>query len=144
MVNRSISSRRFDGARVWRSLSAETQARIGAAALEKAVAQAIFDVDYGKGSAGRAAESALEVADKLLQAAATGEGGLLYDHWIVVDQDMTFRLPSVLGLVCHCCGCSTWDPSEEGGGWESEIRCTACAGSAGEEDQEASDAAPPG
>lgn len=133
MVNRTISPRRFDGARVWRSLSAETQARIGAAALEKAVVQAIFEVDYGKGSAGRAAESALEVADKLLQEAATGEGGLLYDNWICIDgQDITFRLPSVLGRVCNSCGCSEMDACEEGCGWASDVRCTACAGSAEE------------
>ncbi|SFT27199.1 hypothetical protein [Methylobacterium sp. yr668] len=120
-----IATAPFDGRIAWATLTSASQARIGAAALEKAVAQAIFERDYGKGPAGRAAEAALEIADLELQLVAIGQ--MDERLWVEAEfRETAYRIPSALGLVCHGCGCSEHDACEPSCGWVSETRCTAC------------------
>ena len=124
-----IATEQFEGAVAWATLTTESQARIGAAALERAVAQAIFEADYGKGPAGRAAEAALELADEELQAVALGD--LNIELWVEgIGSENAYRIPSVIGLVCHGCGCSEHDACEPACGWASDTMCNACEGDA--------------
>ncbi|GEL44424.1 MULTISPECIES: hypothetical protein [Methylobacteriaceae] len=125
----NISATTFDGAEAWRSLDPEAQARIGAAALEKMVAKAIFEVEFSATAAGRAAVVALEMADNLLHVAVLGKDGLDDRLWTdVVGRRVTYRVPSVLGIFCHSCGYSDADDCEDtSGGWASDTLCAACA-----------------
>jgi hypothetical protein len=122
----NISAHPFDGAAVWATLTPEMQAKIGAYALEAAVAGAI--AENAVGPAQRAADQAETEALCMLQEAAMGAGGLSNALWIDPLEDVErFRIPSVVGLVCQACGCSENDACEEGCGWATETTCTACA-----------------
>ncbi|MCJ2081543.1 hypothetical protein [Methylobacterium sp. J-090] len=119
----NISDTRFDGAAIWAGLTPEYQAKIGAYALEAAIARGISE--HAGGPAERAAIQAVTEAHDMLQEAVLGDGGLNDRQWI--DGGERFRIPSVIGLVCQSCGCSHDDPCEEGCGWATETTCTACA-----------------
>ncbi|WP_449409683.1 hypothetical protein [Methylobacterium komagatae] len=124
----NIATDAFDGAAVWATLSPEQQARIGAVALEAAVAGAI--AEYLRDPAGRACAEAEQIALGLLREAAIGEGGMIDRAWIDdTGLKPRVRIPSVIGLVCQTCGCSQNDPCEEGCGWHDAVTCTACVGS---------------
>lgn len=122
----NISNAPFDGAATWATLPPEMQAKIGAFALEAAVARGISE--HAGGPAQRAAEQAETEASYMLQEIVLSAGGLHDRRWIdEVDGSQRFRIPSVLGLVCQACGCSENDACEEGCGWATETTCTACA-----------------
>ena len=90
---KNISIHRFDGAAIWATLTPEYQAKIGALALEAAVARGISE--HGGGPAERAAIQAETEALNMLQEAVLGDGGLHDSHWIdtVVDGGKRFRIP---------------------------------------------------
>ncbi|MEE8626773.1 MULTISPECIES: hypothetical protein [Methylobacterium] len=123
----NISPTPFDGATVWATLSPEEQARIGAVALELAVAGAI--AEYLPGPAERAGAEAQRLALKALESAALNADGIDRKWVDVVGGKPRIRIPSLVGRVCLTCGCSQEDPCEEGCGWHDAMTCTACAGS---------------
>lgn len=126
----NISSVPFDGAEVWATLTPSMQARIGALALEVAVGRAVAEHAFDPAS--RAGTEAERIALDAMQEAVLGMDGLADRVWVepenwgarIVER---FRLPSVLGLICHECGCSERDPCDEGCGWHDAVTCTACA-----------------
>jgi hypothetical protein len=88
----NISTNRFDGAAIWAGLTAEYQAKIGALALEAAVARGICE--HAEGPAQRAADQAETEALDMLQEAVLGDGGLHDRHWVdTVDGGKRFRIP---------------------------------------------------
>jgi hypothetical protein len=123
----NISSTAFDGAVAWADLPAHVQARIGAAAVELGVAMAISE--HARMPACRAGDEAVERAGELLREAVVGYDGVPEDAWWEGTADAgTFRIPSVVGMVCHACRCSHHNPCSDGCGWASDNLCTACAG----------------
>ncbi|BAR47157.1 MULTISPECIES: hypothetical protein [Methylobacterium] len=125
--NSNIAPAPFDGAAVWATLSPEQQARIGAVALEAAVAGAI--AEFFPDPAGRAGAEAQRVALKALETAALNIDGIDRTWIDGAGGKPRFRIPSVVGSVCRACGCSQEDPCDEGCGWHDAVTCTACAGS---------------
>lgn len=77
----NISPTAFDGPAAWACLGPDLQARIGAAALEMAVARAIGE-HAGANPAGRAGWETERLALDALQDAALGQGGLPDAAWI--------------------------------------------------------------
>ncbi|SFU51797.1 MULTISPECIES: hypothetical protein [unclassified Methylobacterium] len=129
---RNIASDAFDGAVAWAGLPAHVQARIGAAAVELGVAMALSE--HARMPACRAGDEAVERAGELLREAVVGYDGVPEGSWWEGTADAgTFRIPSVVGMVCHACGCSHLDPCPDGCGWASDNLCTACAPGAGVE-----------
>ncbi|BDL39094.1 hypothetical protein [Methylorubrum sp. GM97] len=129
MANDSnIADDYFNGAAVWATLSAAQQARIGAMALELAVAGAI--AEHAPDPAARAGAAAEKNAFEFLLAATLGLGGLLDRTWIdATGGKERYRIPSVIHRVCRACGCSQEDPCEQGCGWHDATTCIACVGS---------------
>ena len=123
----NIADTLFDGAATWATLSPEQQARIGAVALELAVAGAI--AEYLPGPAERAGAEAQRLALKALEFVALSVDGIGRQWVDDVGGKPRIRIPSVIGRVCVPCGCSQEDPCHEGCGWHDDVTCTACAGS---------------
>lgn len=120
---------RFDGADAWSKLQAEVQAEIGAIALELVLVWHMLDLE------GPGPESALPpVLSRVASASdALLMGGLeatvieaLPDGAFVTARFGIPRIPSLLGGVCHACGCSQNDACDEGCGWAAEDLCAAC------------------
>lgn len=98
----SISDRRFVGAFAWALLDEETQARIGAIALELAAASYIKALtDPGEPAGVAAAAAARTLADDLLLEYV----GLDDNRSLTVEEaGGAWRLPSAAGAVCPDCG----------------------------------------
>lgn len=120
----------INGAELWAGLDAETQARIGALAIELTWASAICvssnKATYVESRPFDAAYTLLinQIEQDLL-------GTILPD---VEGEPGTLPLPSLLGPVCRQCGCSQLDGCDEGCGWAEIDLCSACM------DKEAGDA----
>ena len=120
-----ISTEPYDGVAAWAALDAETQAQIGALALEWAAASAVSGLAGPDDPAYRAAATAQSEARQALDglfAQRCLEGGDA-----VIDGEHAYRVPSLLGPVCTGCGCSQDDACEGGCAWATETICTACA-----------------
>ncbi len=118
---------RFAGVAHWAGLSEEDKATIGAAALEWMAAEAVQDRGYQEGgdlmicrervgmAAGDACRNAIQeiFVDAVPREALEGADGAP-------------RIPTLLGMVCECCGCSENDACPEGCSWARDDLCTAC------------------
>lgn len=115
---------RFDGAAAWATLDEESQAKIGAIALELVVAWHGIE------------NNSSDMLDRLHDAAETALNGLLVD---AVSQASTALaelldafdppVPSLLGPICRVCGCSDHFPClPVPCAWAEDDLCTACVG----------------
>ncbi|MGW9821962.1 hypothetical protein ACUXK4_004551 [Methylorubrum extorquens] len=98
----AISSTPFVGAFAWALLDAETQARIGALALELAAGQFIEDIAVMHDPARRAAAKASAKASDalLLEFLLLDERSAL----AVEDEEGAWLVPSAAGPLCQVCG----------------------------------------
>ena len=111
---------RFDGAAAWADLTPETQAAIGAVALELVVncnGEDAYET-YAETRPFQAANGVL--MDELFH--VVGEA----IPAVIAAEPMP--VPSMLGRVCRVCGCSQHDACLAGCGWAEDDLCTACAG----------------
>jgi hypothetical protein len=113
----SISPRRFVGAFAWALLDEETQARIGAAALELAAATYIKALTDPGEPARQAANAAARTLtdDLLLEFVGLDDTSTL----TVEEAGGAWRLPSAAGALCPDCG----RPVRQRG----EALCEACS-----------------
>jgi hypothetical protein len=119
---------RFEGTAVWASLTPEQQAEIGAIALELVVAINGCDAYYN-GAHINARRRPFEAAQIMLYDMLFAAVGELQEHIpALADDALPIPIPSKLGAVCRSCGCSYYDPCEDGCGWAEPDLCTACAG----------------
>ena len=127
-----VGQERFDGALAWETLPVELQARIGAAALE--LAMAWYGQDAYQDEVSRLRP--FEAADRHILAELQG---LLASRMPAFAHDASgipeaipdaapVPIPSLLGSVCRRCGCSEEDACSPPCGWAAEDLCTACAG----------------
>jgi hypothetical protein len=109
----------FDGAAAWATLTPELQARVGAIALELAVA-------------GRTAEG---IRDHAIERACDAATIVLLDYLESALEEALGParplVPAMLGDWCRVCGCSQFDPCEQGCDWASPGLCTVCAAGTG-------------
>ncbi len=112
---------RFDGVAAWLELAPDSQAAIGAMALELGAAlaaQTILDALDGRASpVSRATEAAYSVLVGGIEEAVTDVAPELADRP---------HVPALLGQVCRVCGCSENDACDEGCSWAELDLCTAC------------------
>jgi len=131
MADSNILTDRFDSMAAWRYLTREQKEIVGLAALDLVVARGI--AEHAPDPASRAGYEVERLALAALLEAVL-DGGILADHhWVEAAPHGSsftevYRLPEVIGQVCHACGCSQEDACDEGCGWASETLCTACAG----------------
>ena len=114
---------RIDGAVEWAKLSPDVQSTIGGAAIELVAAWLGRDAAPGnQGEPATAETRAFEAADGccsdwLIEA--------ISPHVPAIHADQP-PLPASLGDVCRLCGCSHYDPCDEGCSWQSHNLCSAC------------------
>ncbi|MCJ2040833.1 hypothetical protein MKK55_18035 [Methylobacterium sp. J-059] len=129
----NIAALRFDSTAAWASLTRDQQELVGRAALDLVVARGI--AEHAPDPASRAGYEAERLALGALLETVLDANILEDHHWVEPAQhgsDFTevFRLPEVIGPVCHACGCSQEDACGDGCGWATEMICTACHGKA--------------
>lgn len=121
---------RFDGAAEWAKLAQETQAEIGATALELLAAWWVQECACHPEDGSDPLLRAADAADFLL---INRLRELMVDavpFEALKDADGEALLPSLLGPVCRECGCSQDDACPQGCGWAEADLCTACRGRA--------------
>ncbi len=119
MTDRFVT--RFDGIEAWSKLPAEQQAVIGALALELIVACHGEDTcDLHEVCPYEASRTLIE---RQLQEIVSDAMADQVEAWAKSGTPV----PSALGKVCRDCGCSHFDPCEEGCWWATDDLCTTCA-----------------
>lgn len=119
---------RFDGAAVWRTLSAADQAAIGAITLELFVAWYFAEDDEDpdcevRSVHSRAAATSLDILTPRFQCTISD----VLTAGSIRAADGTPRLPSMMGPICSKCGCSNRDGCSPSCFWVSDDLCSACA-----------------
>lgn len=120
----ALSKIAFNGAAIVAGLDPEERDALAALALERLAATwlAVDAEATGDHVLRRAAEHAgelvTEALDDFFQETASFR--------LLRDSQGAAQIPSIVGAVCHACGCSHHDPCPRGCGWHSETLCTAC------------------
>lgn len=125
-MNASLA--RFDGAAAFEALTPTHQAEIGAIALEIAAAWEGIVGASPPPAVSRAAQEALHRLSDRLYARARD----MLTAGTFTEGDVP-RVPSLIGPVCHACGCSEHDACWTEAGpcaWAEPDLCTGCAGAA--------------
>ncbi|WP_407523666.1 hypothetical protein [Methylobacterium oryzisoli] len=112
------SFHRLDGAEIWGTLTSEEKAEIGAIAIELVATwrlqRRVYEDQLG------------DVLGRAADAADIALIGLL-DGALEAEDDITPRVPSLLGGIYRDCGCTQEDACPSGCGWACDDFCTTCA-----------------
>ncbi|CAA0130184.1 Uncharacterised protein [Starkeya nomas] len=130
---------RIEGSAAWALLSPEQQADIGAIAIELVAAWACDDqLNEAAQSGDGLAHEITDLSEAYARAAGFCDAEMISAlQDAVVDalpreiffEGAVARIPSRLGPICRCCGCSASDACWGGCNWTEDDLCSSCAGS---------------
>lgn len=121
---------RFDGLALWRTIPVEVREQLGAVMIEWGFATLACEAiaDAGMEPADGIIPRAMAAASTQLELALLGALGEHLPAVVYSEGDQVNRLPipSLIGQVCHVCGCTDQDGCGMGCSWVGPDLCSAC------------------